>query len=183
MARRRQALGIIAYADAFQSTLARVRWAGWPKALREDQALDRFDFVHLRESIKVANDVGAWHRQGLFSVAALSVASTLSITAAWVAISRLAGDRKWPFYEAHLAIVQWVFYHPIYVVMIAVGIILAIWDVSYSSKSYVELIFKSCMAYVWPSSTSRMLRIVNFISVVSALSALIFFLIDFQLRG
>lgn len=57
---QRRALGIIAYAEAFQASLmSHVRDAKAPKGFRENTTVHDFDFKHLKDSVKASIDVEA----------------------------------------------------------------------------------------------------------------------------
>lgn len=181
MAQRRQALGITAYADAFQATLARIRRSpAGPDPHIEEPSLATFDFKHLRESAKVGNEVSAWRRQGGFSVAALTIASIISLTALWVALSRLATERGWKHSGPFASVMQWFYGHPVYTLAAAIGGISIVWDATYSEHPVSDRLFKTLLGISWPSKAHgrRARARVYIVAILVALILVV--LIDFQ---
>lgn len=93
--KRRQALGVIAYAEAFQLTLARVRRLPGEQGHEVDDSLATFNFEQQRDSIEVSQEVDSWRRQGLFSTWALVIATVISFSSLWFAAER-SGSSRWP---------------------------------------------------------------------------------------
>jgi hypothetical protein len=180
MAQRRQALGITAYSDAFQATLGRIRRVSDPQPHCEDHSIATFDFTHLKESAKVANEVSAWRRQGSFSVSALAIATSLSVTALWVAISRLGEQRKWIHEGPFAAIIGWYYANPGYVLAAALGVIFLIWDATYSERPVSDRLFKTLLAAGWPGRSYGKRAKLRLYGVALATAAILYTLVDFQ---
>ncbi len=181
MSQRRQALGITAYADAFQATLARIRRTpDGPEPHAIELSLATFDFGHLKESAKVANEVSAWQRQGGFSVAALAIATTLSLTALWVAISRLGDTRHWNHSGPFAALAQTFYSYPGYVLSGAFGLIYLVWDVTYSDRPRSRLLFKTLLALSWPGKSDGSGAEVRLYGVCFIVAILLSLMLDFQ---
>lgn len=66
--RRRDALGVLAYAQAFQSTLARVRRTSVAPHFEHQSEIAKYDFEHLKQSISAENDSSTFRIQGATSV-------------------------------------------------------------------------------------------------------------------
>jgi hypothetical protein len=91
----RQALGVIAYAEAFQMTLARVRRRASADTHVADDSLATFSFGQQRASIEVAKEVDNWKRQSGFSLFTLTLASLISLASLWGVAARFAAELKW----------------------------------------------------------------------------------------
>lgn len=181
MAQRRQALGITAYADAFQATLARIRrTTGGTEPHVSETSLATFDFAHLRESAKVANEVSAWRRQGGFSVAALAIATTVSLCALWVGISRLAEVRQWRHEGPFASLVHAFFANPGVTLFLALSIIFVVWDSTYSERPVSDKLFKTLLAFSWPGKAHGSKAEVRLYLVCLATAVALITLLDFQ---
>ena len=86
----KKVLGVLAYADAFQSTLAMI----WRKELLEQDMerhtrLSRYDFAHTRSSVEAMESLASWRRSGglqLFAIMAGVVLSSLTLWAGAIQI-------------------------------------------------------------------------------------------------
>ena len=80
----KKVLGVLAYADAFQSTLARV-WRG--RDLRTKMSLHgslaTYDFAHTRASVEAMESLAAWRRSGRIQMFAILSGVILSSLALW----------------------------------------------------------------------------------------------------
>ncbi|RVT92971.1 hypothetical protein [Sphingomonas crocodyli] len=82
----KKALGILAYADAFQSTLARVRRQ--PKletGFDEKTNLSTYDFAHLRASVEAMEGLAEWRRSGGLQAYAILAGVFFSGATLWTA--------------------------------------------------------------------------------------------------
>lgn len=80
---QKKALGFLAYADAFQQTLAKtMRKTGSSREFVEHESLSYYDFSHMRASLDSVESVSTWRRSGsiqLFSILTILFLSSLSI--------------------------------------------------------------------------------------------------------
>jgi len=80
----KKALGVLAYADAFQSTLARVeRGATLDQPFQEQRELSRYDFDHSRASVEAMEGLASWRRSGWIQAYAILAGVMLSSLALW----------------------------------------------------------------------------------------------------
>ncbi|WP_404373793.1 hypothetical protein AB5I39_08730 [Sphingomonas sp. MMS24-J45] len=80
----KKVLGMLAYADAFQSTLALV----WRKQSLDDliephDRLSRYDFAHTRSSVEAMESLATWKRSGGLQLFAIMAGVVLSSLALW----------------------------------------------------------------------------------------------------
>jgi hypothetical protein len=80
----KKAQGVLAYADAFQSTLARVMR---PETLEGDSVehkdLTLYDFAHTRTSVEAMESLASWRRSGWIQLFATMIGVILSCLALW----------------------------------------------------------------------------------------------------
>lgn len=82
----KRARGILAYADAFQSSLARIwRAPDIETPLEPHDRLFQYDFTHTKASVQSLEDVAAWRQNGLMQFVAVYVGIFLSSLALWAA--------------------------------------------------------------------------------------------------
>jgi len=80
----KKALGLLAYADAFQTTLARVRRQGkLDDPMLENKALIPYDFKHVRASIEALEALNEYRRGALLQLFGILVGVVLSGFALW----------------------------------------------------------------------------------------------------
>lgn len=80
----KKAQGILAYADAFQSTLARVhRGRNTNDPLTDKIKLSPYDFAHTRISLEAMESIAFWRRSGMIQTVATAVAVFLASVALW----------------------------------------------------------------------------------------------------
>jgi hypothetical protein len=147
----KKVMGVLAYADAFQSTLAMV----WRRqTLNEDMELhtrlSRYDFAHTRSSVEAMDSLAAWRRSGWLQFFAIMIGVLFSSIALWAAAMQirpivcpeLGGAGKSPltcppFHHPHAVVaVEWVTANPLYftgfVLLIGFGaFILVIRDITF----------------------------------------------------
>jgi hypothetical protein len=78
LVRRRQALGVLSYADSFQKTLAQIYRKAGEETFTYMPDFATYDFSHQRASIAAANEAEAWFRQGRAGMAAAIIAALFS---------------------------------------------------------------------------------------------------------
>jgi hypothetical protein len=144
--RRRQALGVIAYAEAFQMTLARVRRRSTAETHIFDDSLASFRFEQQQASIEVAKEVDNWQRQSRFSLLALSLASLISLLSLWGVAARFAAELKWgqPYlFWFDLPKTFYIRYETFLLVVLSV--ILLVYDRTLRVKSYSEVPYRAAL--------------------------------------
>ena len=147
-AKHRQALGVIAYAEAFQLTLARVRRPPGAQRHVADESLATFNFGQQRASIEVSKEVENWRRQGRFSLSALAIASVISLVSLWAASARFARELGWGEPHVFLMDLPKAFYlHYELFLLVVLSVIAVVYDRTYRLKSWTEGLVR--VAFGW----------------------------------
>jgi hypothetical protein len=172
--KRRQALGVIAYAEAFQVTLARIRRPAGKKRHVVDDSLATFTFTQQRASIEVSKEVDSWRRQGVFSTMALAVASIISFSSLWFAVARTARP-EWggpttyhlgigTFVQLDINLQKWFFVHYDLFLIAVLAIIAIGYDRTYAFKSRTESLLR--LAFAWLASRHRRARVLKVLATM-----------------
>ena len=89
----KQAQGILAYADSFQSTIGKVsrgmHMDGDP-IFNDD--LTAYDFTHARQSVAASEALRSWQNSGNLQIIVGLLAITFSASSFWAALTRIARD-------------------------------------------------------------------------------------------
>lgn len=80
----KKAMGVLAYADAFQSTLARVaRPMAMEAEIEDHKELTVYDFAHTKASVEAMEGLASWRKSGLIQLFAAMFGGILSSLALW----------------------------------------------------------------------------------------------------
>nr|WP_047165990.1 hypothetical protein [Sphingomonas sp. Y57] len=140
-----KALGVLAYADAFQATLARIRRREKPEDGFEDKInLSTYDFDHMRSSIEAREGLASWKRTDRLQAQIFLAGVVLTGAALWASAVEirptlcpvegtepLTGTRLCPAFTHDMAVsvTIWVSEHPFEFVgtLWLIGSILLLW--------------------------------------------------------
>jgi hypothetical protein len=180
---RRQSLGVLAYADAFQATLARVRRRDdRPEHHFVDPSLASFDFGHQKASTQVANDVTIWWRQGAWAAVGFGFATLLSLLGIWATVGRLAASGDWTPSPGALWVIEIFYTNPFPFVAAALGFIWVLWDATYGDRSAYEFLFRTVLAISWPSKQPGIRAQRRLYWATFGLAIIILLILDFVLQ-
>lgn len=121
----KQALGILAYADSFQSTLGKIRRG---VTIDSDPVFDdnltTYDFAHAKQSIAASESFRSWHNSGNFQMLAGLLAIAFSAASLWASLTKIVGEAcsANPSFSDHciepvsakaLVVAMWISTHPL----------------------------------------------------------------------